>query len=591
MLACQFVYDMPTGPALRRRALLAGAAGSLAAASGCIGEIRNLVGRDRNRQLSLSVATVPASRDAYAVRIANHLRENLEQAGIDVSVPLMKPDVLLRETLVNQEFDLVVWRYPGRGDPDELRTLLHSSYGEEAGWQNPFGFSDVTLDDALDRQRRLGGRERVEAVREIQNRIVEYQPFTVVGFADHIAAARTGRFDGWTNDGVTDATDYLRAERTGDERTLRPAIRDRRPTQNRNPIAVEFRDEASVLDLLYEPLVRRVDEEAVPWLARTVEFDGSTARLGLRETAWHDGTPLTADDVVFTYEFLQDTSLGGLDTPVPTPWRRGAVSLVDDISAGDGELEIEFATDQPPVARRALEVPMLPEHVWTEYTDAADLAGIDIVGGTTEALVRANEEPVGSGPLRFVGATGERSLVLEAFESHFLARGDDEGIPDPYAGPPAFDRAEFDVAPSKETAVEVLQQGDGDVTADGLQADMVTQVSRSEAMSLLVSRADPFYFVGYNCRRSPLSNQRFRRVVARHLDRAFLVSAAFEGYADAAEAPLKHRWTPDDLAWDGAATLPFLGEEGDLDVEAARNAFREAGYQYEDGRLVTRGAA
>jgi peptide/nickel transport system substrate-binding protein len=591
VLACQFVYDMPTGPALRRRALLTGAAGSLAAASGCIGEIRNLVGRDRNRQLSLSVATVPASRDAYAVRIANHLRENLEQAGIDVSVPLMEPDVLLRETLVNQEFDLVVWRYPGRGDPDELRTLLHSSYGEEAGWQNPFGFSDVTLDDALDRQRRLDGRERVEAVRGIQNRIVEYQPFTVVGFADHIAAARTERFDGWTNDGVTDATDYLRAERTGDERTLRPAIRDRRPTQNRNPIAVEFRDEASVLDLLYEPLVRRVDEEAVPWLARTVEFDGSTARLGLRETAWHDGTPLTADDVVFTYEFLQDTSLGELDTPVPTPWRRGAVSLVDRASAGDGELGIEFATDRPAVARRALEVPILPEHVWTEYTGAADLAGIDIVGGTTEALVRANEEPVGSGPLRFVGATGERSLVLEAFESHFLARGDDEGIPDPYAGPPAFDRAEFDVAPSKDAAVEVLQQGDGDVTADGLQADMVTQVSRSEAMSLLVSRADPFYFVGYNCRRSPLSNQRFRRVVARHLDRAFLVSAAFEGYADAAEAPLKHRWTPDDLAWDGAATLPFLGEEGDLDVEAARNAFREAGYQYEDGRLVTRGAA
>ena len=591
MLACQFVHGMPTGPALRRRALLAGAAESLAAASGCIGEIQNLAGRDRNRQLSLSIATAPASRDVYAVRIANHLRESLERAGIDVSVPLMQPDVLLRETLVNQEYDLVVWRYPGRGTPDELRTLLHSSYGEEAGWQNPFGFSNVALDEALDRQRQLGGRERVETVREVQNHVVQYQPFTVVAFADHIAAARTDRFAGWTGGGVTDATDYLRADRTGEEGTFRPVVRDLRPTRNRNPIAVEFRDQANVLDLLYEPLVRRVDGEAVPWLARSVDFDGSTARLRLRETDWHDGTPVTADDVVFTYEFLQDTSLGEFDTPVPTPWRRGAVSLVDRASAGDGELGIEFATDRPAVARRALEVPILPEHVWTEYTGAADLAGIDIVGGTTEALVRANEEPVGSGPLQFVSATEDRSLVLEAFESHFLVRGDDEGIPDPYAGPPAFDRAEFDVAPSKDAAVEVLQQGDGDVTADGLQADMVTQVSRSEAMSLLVSRADPFYFVGYNCRRSPLSNQRFRRVVARHLDRAFLVSAAFEGYADAAEAPLKHRWTPDDLAWDGAATLPFLGEEGDLDVEAARNAFREAGYQYEDGRLVTRGAA
>ena len=591
MLACQFVHGMPTGPALRRRALLAGAAGSLAAASGCIGKIQNLAGRDRNRQLSLSIATAPAGRDVYAVRIANHLREGLERAGIDVSVPLMQPDVLLRETLVNQKYDLVVWRYPGRGNPDELRTLLHSSYGEEAGWQNPFGFSNVALDEALDRQRQLGGRERVETVHEVQNRVVQYQPFTVVAFADHIAAARTDRFAGWTGGGVTDATDYLRADRTGEEGTFRPVVRDLRPTRNRNPIAVEFRDRANVLDLLYEPLVRRVDGEAVPWLARSIDFDGSTARLRLRETDWHDGTPVTADDVAFTYEFLQDTSLGELDTPVPTPWRRGAVSLVDRASASDGELGIEFTTDRPAVARRALEVPILPEHIWTEYTGAADFAGIDIAGGTTEALVRANEEPVGSGPLQFVSATEDRSLVLEAFESHFLIRGDDEGIPDPYADPLAFDRAEFDVAPSKEAAVEILRQGEGDVTADGLQADVAAQVSRSEEVSLLVSRGDPFYFVGYNCRRPPLSNQRFRRVVARHLDRSFLTSVAFEGYADAAEAPLKGRWTPDDLAWNGTASLPFLGEAGTLDVEAARNAFREAGYQYDDGRLVTRGAA
>ena len=65
----------------------------------------------------------------------------------------------------------------------------------------------------------------------------------------------------------------------------------------------------------------------------------------------------TTDDVAFTYEFLQDTSLGELDTPVPTPWQRGAVSLVDRASANDGELSIEFATDRPAVARRDLEGP------------------------------------------------------------------------------------------------------------------------------------------------------------------------------------------------------------------------------------------
>ncbi len=114
-------------------------------------------------------------------------------------------------------------------------------------------------------------------------------------------------------------------------------------------------------------------------------------------------------------------------------------------------------------------------------------------------------------------------------------------------------------------------------------------MSRTEGLRLLLDRAEPFYLVGYNCRRAPLSNERFRRVLARLLDRESLVSAAFRGYADAAEAPLRPPWTPEALAWDGTAELPFLGEAGELDVEAARAAFREAGYRYDDDRLVTRG--
>ncbi|WP_254840280.1 ABC transporter substrate-binding protein [Natronomonas marina] len=586
---------MSPGPALRRRALLAGAAGSLAAASGCVGELQNLVGRERRRQLSLSIATVPASQDAYAIRLANHLRENLESAGIGVSVSPMAPDVLLREVLVNHRYDIYVGRYPSRGDPDELRTLLHSAYGEEAGWQNPFGFSSVAVDDLLEEQRTVGGGERVATVRRLQDRVVELQPFTVVAFADHIAAARTERFDGWMAGGPTRPTDYLRLRRDGEESTLRPVVNDVRPTKNWNPLAVEYRNRSRVVDLLYEPLVRWPAGSPVPWLARSVDWDegaGSlTATVPLRETPWHDGEPVTPADVAFTYEFLTDTSLGGMDTPVPTPWRRGAVSLVDDATVRDGTIHMTFTTDNPAIARRALEVPILPEHVWSEYSDAADLAGIDLVGGTTEALVRTNEDPVGSGPLRFVSATTDRSLELETFESHFLYRGDTGGIPDGIAGPPAFDRAAFTVAPSEDAAAELLEAGDADATADGLHAGTVPRVTRTGALSLLVARAEPFYLLGYNCRRAPLSNQRFRRVVARHVDRESLVSSAFGGYADPAEAALKGRWVPDVLEWDGTARLSFLGEDGDLDVEAARAAFREAGYQYDGDRLVTRGTA
>lgn len=584
---------MPSGPAPRRRALLAGMAGGLAATSGCIGELRNLAGRERRRQLSLSIATLPANHDQAAIRIANHLRKHLERAGIDASVSAMPPDALLRTVLVNHQFDIFVSRYPSEGRPDELRTLTHSTYGEEAGWQNPFGFSSVDVDDRLERQRDETDEDRVMTVRALQERVVELQPFTVVAVDDRISAARTDRFDGWADSGPTTLVDYLELDRTGEATTLRPVITDVRPTRNLNPVAVEHRDHNPVTKLLYEPLIRRFGGDTTPWLARSIDWrEGPlSATVTLRDTAWHDGEAVRLSDVAFTYAFLQDTSLGELDTPVPTPWRRGAASLIDAVSVQDDTARIEFGTPNRAVARRALELPILPEHVWGEYTGSADLAGIDIVGGTTEALVRGNTEPVGSGPLRVVNANADQSVTLEASEQHFLARGDTDGLPDRVAAPPAFDRAEFTVAPSEDAAAELLANGEADVVADELHSERVPEISRAAAVSLLVARTPPYYLVGYNCRRRPLSNQRFRRVVARLLDREHLVRKAFRDYAAATQAPLRGRWTPPALEWDGTARLSFLGEDGELDVTAARDAFREAGYQYDDDRLVTRGDA
>lgn len=573
-----------------RRAFLAGATGAIAAASGCLGGMRNLAGRARVDQLSLRVSTLPASHDPYAVRIANRLVANLERAGIATTVDPMAPDVLLRETLFNHNFDLYVAGYPSQGDPDELRSMLYSAYGEETGWQNPFGFSDLETDELLDEQRRVPDSERPEVIGELQRRIVGHQPFTVVGFPDRIGAIRDGRFEAWPDGGLSDPIAYLRLGRVDGESTLRLSLRNGRITRNRNPIAAEHRDRGVLTGLLYEPLLRTGEEsgDPVPWLARRVEWDreGSpAATVRLRETTWHDGKALTARDVAFTYGLLEDTSLDGFDTPIPTPWRRGRVSLAEtvDVRSAD-ELRIEFATENRTLARRALSVPILPAHVWRDRTGSADP-----VGGTTEALVTPNEAAIGSGPLRFETATADESLSLVAFPEHFLYAGDTDGIPDRLSEPPRFDRVEFDVVPSHDAAVELLVAGETDASADGLGASVVPRIVRADEVSLTIDRSEEIYHVGYNCRQSPMTDPRFRRAVARHLDRTAIADEVFGGYGTPAETPLHGRWVPAELEWDGEARLPFLGTEDELDVDRARAAFREAGYQYDGDRLVRRG--
>jgi peptide/nickel transport system substrate-binding protein len=584
------VSDQP----LQRRAFLAGATGTVAATSGCIGNLRNLVGRDRTQQLSLDIATLPASSDPYAARIANKLTENLERAGIDAGPPEpMEPDVLLRRILINQDFDLYVLQYPSEGDPGELRSMLYSAFGEEAGWQNPFGFSNLEMDDRLDTQRAAEPDARADAVRETQKQVVREQPFTVIAFPDYISGIRTDRFTGWSPGGVPDPSDYFELRSTGETDELSLLLQDPRATKNRNPIAVEHRNRGVVTSLFYDPLVRSLDGNPTPWLAESVEWEGTevlTATVRLREADWHDGESLTPSDVAFTYEFLNDTSLGTFETPVPTPWRRDRVDLVESVEPRDDRtLRLTFATSNIETAYRALEVVMLPEHVWSERTNPADLAGVELAGQTTEALVWANEEPVGSGPLRFESAEPDEQLRLVRFDDHFLHRGDNAGIPETYADGVDFERVHFEVAPSNDAAIELLENNNADASTGGLRASIVPRIGRNNDINLSITRGQSFYHLGYNCRQAPMSDPRFRRTVARLIDRDYLVSSVFDGYAEATEVPFTGEWTPVGLEWDGTSELPFLGTDGELDVTAAKNAFMEAGYQYEDDKLVRRG--
>lgn len=578
-----------------RRGFLASAVGTLVATSGCVGKVQNLSGRSRMEQLSLRISTVPASEDPYAVWIANHLANNLEASGVDTIVDPMSYDVFLREILINHEFDVYIGRYPRLRDPDELRSMLYSAYSEEQGWQNPFGFSDPGTDELLDEQREVSGDDRITSTKEIQRQITKQQPFIVLGVADRISASRTDRFSSWPQGGLDNPTDYLLLDRTGEETTtLKLLLHNGRITNNRNPLAVEYRDRGTLMGLLYEPLVRTPDsvDEHLPWLARDIEWEESeatAATVRLRETPWHDGRTVTADDVEFTYEFLADTSLGDYDTPVPTPWRRSHVSLVESITIETANrLRIEFATPNRSLAYRALSVPILPKHIWRERVGAVDLAGVNLSSRTTSALVDPNEAAVGSGVLQFDEAVPKESLSLTVFPEHFLWDGDSDGIPARFGATPPFDRVEFTVVPSQDAAVQVLAEGDADAPADRLQASIVPRIIDTDNVSLTRSEPSSFYHVGYNCRRSPLTDPRFRQILAGHLDRSAIVDEAFDGYGRPSEVPLGGKWVPKELEWTGAASRPFLGTDGEVAVEQTREAFRTAGYQYDGDQLVRR---
>ncbi|MFB6136866.1 MAG: ABC transporter substrate-binding protein [Halobacteriaceae archaeon] len=581
-------------PGLSRRSVLGAAAGlATGATAGCVQRVQSLVSRREPERLSISIKVVPADSDPVASRIARRLSKRLEAVGVDTSREPMAESELRRDVLVDHDFDVYVGRYPGHHDPDFLRSLLHTVYLNDRGWLNPFGFTDLELSDLLDQQRDLVGGAREVAVADVQREVARQQPFTVLAVPDDVAAMRRDRYVGAGRYGLGTPLRFLGLERTGGEPTFGVALTDGSITRNLNPIAIAEGDRRPFMGLLYESLGRHVEGRVRPWLATDWSFDldgdRTAATVTLRDgLTWHDGTALTVDDVLFTYRFLADTSLGRRDTPAPAPPYQGQVSLVHDVErTGANALRFTFTGTGPAVCRRALTVPVLPEHVWAEKTGPAGFAGVDVVDDATEALVWSNIEPVGSGPLRFGSVVPDASLTLERFDDHFLVDAADD-LPTRFGGGVDFEEFVVQVAPSDAAVVQLAAAGDVDATAGTLSPTVVPRVGREPDLQLLIDRSRAFYHVGYNVRRSPFGNPHFRRIVASLLDKERVVEELFDGYASPAATPLATTsWVPPDLEWSGAdPEVPFRGTDGTLDVAAVRQALRDAGYEFgADGRL------
>ena len=580
-----------TASDLSRRSLLAAAGGSLALTAGCVSRARSLINRDRAEQIELTVKTVPADVDPAATAIAHRLIENLQVVGIDAHLEPMDESELLRDVLVNRDFELYVLDRSFTGDPDVLRPLFHSRFDEEPGWQNPFGFTNLQLDELLEEQVEQARERRRTTIDDIQTSLAREQPVIPVATADRIRVVHTDRIEEGEIE-LGSPLGYLTlspADEVEDGiEEVRVAVTDDRMTQNLNPLAIEFRTDGTYTGLLYDPLARHVDGELRPWLAESWEWsrenEGLTATITLREgVEWHDGSQVAATDVAFSYRFYDNTALGETETQVPAPQFRGRSSLVESTEVVDlRTVELTLGDVHESVARRVLTVPVLPQHVWEERAEEVEVGGVTLQAGTTEALVWENPEPVGSGPLRLVERQSLQRLVFERVENHFSAD---------IIGEPAYERLIVQVVPSAETAVSLLSNGEADLTGTPLPPSVVPEAARNDGIQLAVNETETLYHVGCNVQVPPLHNPHFRRVVARLLDKEALVETTFRGYADPATSILSGtEWFASGLEWNGQdPEVPFLGDEDEIDEAAAREAFREIGYEYgSDGELLTR---
>lgn len=270
----------------------------------------------------------------------------------------------------------------------------------------------------------------------------------------------------------------------------------------------------ALVTLVYDTLMWR-DAEGVPqpWLARSVEVspDGLQVHVSLAEgVRWHDGVPVTADDVAFSFGFYADH---------PHARFTAELSAVSEVEVFDPQtVRISLRHPSPGFLDQPLsDVPILPQHLWDSLP-----AGSAQPDGPT----------IGSGPYRLVE---HRPGVGYRFEANA----------DYFRGAPSVATIEVPIIDDAEAMLRALEERRVDMLPVSLPRGAA---ARLEGLGVQVMDGSSFVgtAVTFNLRRPPFDRVEVRRALSQAIDLRRVLNAVGDGVlADEGYLHPDSRWSAD----------------------------------------------
>ncbi len=268
---------------------------------------------------------------------------------------------------------------------------------------------------------------------------------------------------------------------------------------------------SAVMDLLYDRLVY-IDEDGLPqpWLAESwdIQDDGEVVVFQLREgVEFHDGTPLDAEAVAFSFNRLVDP-----DDPAAQDW----IGPLDRAEA-TGEYEVTLYYDD-------IYAPIFTQ-LSTAYLGIVSPTAVQEMGDDFQ------RSPVGSGPMQFKSWHPGDRIVLERNEDYQTWREDVDN-----KGPWHLEQVVYNIVPEPGTRVAALETGDLHVTE--VPPEEYPYLEDDPAFVGMPWREGTnICYIEFDCENPPFDDVRMRQAVAYALDIEEIVEGALGGYGEA-------NWTP-----------------------------------------------
>lgn len=211
-------------------------------------------------------------------------------------------------------------------------------------------------------------------------------------------------------------------------------------------------------------------------------------RRGVR---FHNGLPLTAADVKFSYDSILS---GAIRTP-----KRGTFRMVASIDAPD-PATVVFHLREP-----------YASFLWNLVRPAVGI----VPAGSGADLA---QHPIGSGPFRFVSMRQDEEVVFER-------------NPDYFRGAPQIERVRFRVVPEATVRALELRKGTADLELNSLAPDMVPVLGRQPAIEVTEQPGTIYSYIACNLDDPVLAHREVRQALAYATDRMTIIQYLLRGQA------------------------------------------------------------
>jgi peptide/nickel transport system substrate-binding protein len=272
----------------------------------------------------------------------------------------------------------------------------------------------------------------------------------------------------------------------------------------------------SVNRLLFSGLVR-FDEHGLPQAdlaeAWGVAQDGTVYNFSIRQNAvWHDGTPVTSDDVLFTIDRMK--SAGSLyPQDIKDLWGKIDVTKLSDKA-------LKFTLPEPFVPfMDYLTFGILPKHL------------LESVPPEQMQDAEFNINPVGTGPYKFDHLIVDNSqitgVVLTASDTYYRAA-------------PFIEQVVFRYYKTSADAMDAYQQGDV-IAISQITSDVLNTALEEPKLSVYTSRLPQISFLFFNLNNPEvafLQDAKLRRALMLGINRPYIVNTFLHGQAVITDGPI-----------------------------------------------------